>query len=111
LPNKNNELSECESLVFIDRLYIEPELSGHGLGSELMRRMSQMIDVENTLIGLKAYPIKEEYDSVRSAVSIQKVRNFYARLGFKHYGDDFMKIMVTSAMLSKTDRSKPTKTI
>jgi len=91
LPNKNNQLSECESLVFIDRLYIEPEFRGRGLGSELMRRMSQMIDVENALIGLKAYPLKEEYDSVRSPESVQKVRNFYAKLGFKYYGDDFMK--------------------
>jgi GNAT superfamily N-acetyltransferase len=80
----------CECLVYIDEVIVEPSHRGKGVGSELFRRMSESIDLENCVIGLKAFPILEQPGANRSPEEIARVKQFYTRLGFHPVGEDFM---------------------
>jgi GNAT superfamily N-acetyltransferase len=76
--------------VYIDEVIVEPSHRGKGVGSELFRRMSESIDLENCVIGLKAFPILEQPGANRSPEEIARVKQFYTRLGFHPVGEDFM---------------------
>ncbi|HHJ20875.1 MAG TPA: N-acetyltransferase [Gammaproteobacteria bacterium] len=94
LPRLNEGLScdkpRCGGLVYISEVKVEPEFRGQGIGGELMRRMSELIDIEYCLIGLKAFPLSDDYGRARDEVEIQRVKHFYEKLGFEHAGKDFM---------------------
>ena len=80
----------CECLVYIDEVVVEPSHRGKGVGSELFRRMSESIDLEFCVIGLKAFPISKEPGAPRSEEEIERVKQFYVRLGFHPVGQDYM---------------------
>ena len=61
----------CECLVYIDEVVVEPAHRGKGVGSELFRRMSESIDLENCVIGLKAFPILEQPGAIRGPEEIE----------------------------------------
>jgi GNAT superfamily N-acetyltransferase len=81
---------EYDGLVYINEITVDPELRGHNIGSMLMSRIGQMIDVENCIIGLKAMPIHDGFDEESSDDEIKRVKQFYERMGFIHAGGEFM---------------------
>jgi GNAT superfamily N-acetyltransferase len=93
LPETENSLhdeKECECVVYISQLVIEPEYRSRGLGSALLRKMGAMIDVADCLIALKAFPLADELGMAAEAEYITKVKQFYRKHGFKHAQGDFM---------------------
>jgi len=80
----------CECVVYIDEVIVDPTHRGKGIGTELFHRMSESIDLEYCVIGLKAFPISKEPGAPRSAEEIDRVKQFYVRLGFHPVGQDYM---------------------
>jgi GNAT superfamily N-acetyltransferase len=80
----------CECLVYINEVIVEPSHRGQGVGTQLFQRMSESIDLEYCVIGLKAFPISQQPGAPRSAEEIDRVKQFYGRLGFHPVGQDFM---------------------
>ena len=84
---------ECDCLVYVEEIIVHPERRGEHIGTYLLQRMSESIDMENGLVALKAYPISgdlESTDTPRTEEEIAQVKHFYERLGFTHSIDDFM---------------------
>ena len=88
-PDPKGDPIECQCLVYIDELVVDPEHRSQGIGTGMMKRMSQIIDLEDCLVGLKAFPISREYGRERSLEEIEKLRSFYHKLGFVHAGKHF----------------------
>ena len=86
----NQPQQHCECLVYVDEVIVEPTHRGKGVGTELFHRMSESIDLENCVIGLKAFPISKQPGATRSAEEIDRVKQFYSRLGFHPVGQDYM---------------------
>lgn len=84
------EQAECECLVFISELKVAPQHRGHGVGSDLLRRMGRMIDLTNCLIALKAFPLADELGKPAEPEEIARVKRFYERHNFIHAGGEFM---------------------
>jgi len=90
------EKAECDCIIYIDTLLVNPSYRGKGLGKTLLRRLSEMIDMEKGLVALKAYPIPDDpqaisdSDSPKTEQEIEKVKQFYGHLGFQRTTDDFM---------------------
>jgi len=80
----------CECLVYIDEVIVDSTHRGKGIGTELFHRMSESIDLEYCVIGLKAFPISKEPGAPRSAEEIERFKQFYVRLGFHPVGQDYM---------------------
>ena len=81
---------KCSGLIYIDEIQVEPAYRSRGIGTELLKRMSEMIDLEACMIGLKAFPLTENYGETRDPEAIRRVKQFYERLGFVHAGADYM---------------------
>ena len=70
-----------------------------------------MIDMENGMIALKAFPIPDNPDEIdshevpRTPEEIEKVKQFYQHLGFERVEDDFM-IKDARTCLSKKHKQK-----
>ena len=90
-PNQYGELIECRCLVYIDELVVDSKHRSQGIGSGMMKRMSQMIDLEDCLVGLKAFPLSDDYGRKRSIEEIERLRKFYHKLGFVHAGKHFFE--------------------
>ncbi len=84
------EKTPCASLVYIDELVVDPEYRSRGIGTEMLKRMSEVVDLNNALVALKAYPILDEETAARSPELKKKLKNFYAQLGFRHSGEHYM---------------------
>ena len=85
--------NECDCLVYVEEIIVHPEHRGERIGTYLLQRMSESIDMENGLVALKAYPISgelESTDSPKTEEEIAQVKHFYERLGFTHSIDNFM---------------------
>jgi GNAT superfamily N-acetyltransferase len=85
-----HEEKECDCIVYISQLVIDPEFRGHGVGSALLRKMGAMIDVTDCVIALKAFPLADELGKAADAAYIAKVKRFYERHDFKHAEGEFM---------------------
>jgi GNAT superfamily N-acetyltransferase len=81
---------QCDSLVYVDEVLVRADRRGEGIGHELMKQMGLTIDIEHALIGLKAFPLSQEYGSERDPEEIRRVKRFYESLGFMHAGKDYM---------------------
>ncbi len=81
---------QCDSLVYVDEVLVREDRRGEGIGHELMKQMSLTIDIEHALIGLKAFPLSQEYGSDRDPEEIRRVKHFYESLGFIPAGKDYM---------------------
>ncbi|MGV6816877.1 MAG: GNAT family N-acetyltransferase [Thiotrichales bacterium] len=90
-PDAQGNPVECQCLVYVDELVVDPAFRSQGIGTEMMKRMSQVIDLEDCRIGLKAFPISKDYGRERSKNEIEKVRAFYHKLGFVHAGKHFFE--------------------
>jgi ribosomal protein S18 acetylase RimI-like enzyme len=84
------EKTPCGSLVYIDELLVKPEYRNRKIGTEMMKRMSQIIDMNGALVALKAFPITDD-DSVERSPELKKqLKHFYDKLGFRHSGEHYM---------------------
>ena len=88
--NSTDEDRECECIVYISQLVVDPEYRGRGLGSALLHKMGAMIDVSDCLIALKAFPLADELGKAAEAADIARVKRFYSKHDFKHAEGEFM---------------------
>jgi len=84
------ETTPCGGLVYISELVVEPEYRNHSIGTEMMKRMSQTVDMNNTLVALKAVPIIDEKTEERTPELKNQLKRFYTKLGFRHSGEHYM---------------------
>jgi len=87
---ESDEKIECGCLVFINEIKVDEHFRGHGLGTNLIRRIPSMIDVSDCLLALKAFPLKDEHDRPTDPDKIKRIKHFYEKLGFEHVGGEFM---------------------
>lgn len=80
----------CDCLVYIESIAVQQELRGQHIGTELIRRCAEVLDIHRCLIGLKAFPISNQPGTGRSDAEIRRVKHFYERLGFSHGAGEFM---------------------
>ena len=84
------EQTPCSSLVYIDELMVEPEYRNRHIGTEMLKRMSQVVDMNKTLVALKAFPIIDEKLEERTPELKKQLKHFYSKLGFRHSGEHYM---------------------
>jgi GNAT superfamily N-acetyltransferase len=84
------EQTPCDSLVYIDTLVVEPEYRNHGIGTEMLKRMSQVVDMNKALVALKAMPIVDGEPEERTPELKKQLKHFYSKLGFCHSGEHYM---------------------
>ncbi len=90
-PDPSGHPVECACLVYIDELVVAEDYRSNGIGTGMMKRMTEVIDLEDCLVGLKAFPISSEYGRKRSTEELQRLRAFYHQLGFVHAGKHFFE--------------------
>lgn len=101
--NGTAKKQECSGLVYINEIRVEPDYRGQGIGTALMGKIGQMVDVEDSIIALKAFPLSPEYGEPVSPADVERVKRFYEQLGFTHIGGEFM---VKQANLCDTIRKR-----
>ena len=69
---------------------VDPEFRNHSIGTEMMKRMSQIVDMNNTLVALKAVPIVDDKIEQRTPELKNQLKRFYTKLGFRHSGEHYM---------------------
>jgi GNAT superfamily N-acetyltransferase len=84
------EKTPCAALVYIDELVVEKPFRGKHIGTEMLKRMSEVIDLNKTLVALKAMPILDEDMEDRTPEQIKQLKHFYSKLGFRHSGEHYM---------------------
>ena len=84
------EKTPCASLVYIDELLVEPEYRNRNIGTEMLKRMSQVVDMNKTLVALKAFPIIDDKFEERTPELKKQLKHFYSKLGFRHSGEHYM---------------------
>lgn len=85
-----DEKTPCGSLVYIDELVVEPEFRNRSIGTEMLKRMSEIVDMNKTLVALKAYPIIDKDKEERTPELKKQLKRFYSKLGFRHSGEHYM---------------------
>lgn len=86
----DKEETPCSGLVYIAELIVEPDYRNHSIGTEMMKRMSQIVDMNNTLVALKAVPIVDGEPKERTPELKKQLKDFYSHLGFNHSGEHYM---------------------
>lgn len=84
------EETPCSSLVYIDELIVKPEYRGRGIGTEMLKRMSQVVDMNRALVALKAVPILDDDTDERTDELKAQLKHFYSKIGFRHGGEHYM---------------------
>ena len=87
---EESEKTPCGSLVYIDELVVEPKYRNRSIGTEMLKRMSEVVDLNKTLVALKAYPIIDEETEERTPELKKQLKHFYSKLGFRHSGEHYM---------------------
>jgi hypothetical protein len=75
-------------LFYVAEISIEPEFRCMGLGSTLLSKIAVMMDLSNSMVALKAFPLMFKYAASSGADEIDRVKRFYEKHGFKHVGGD-----------------------
>lgn len=81
---------ECECLIYVAELRVDSKWRSHGLGTALLRHLGTMLDVNNCLIALKAFPLTDKFGAPVSQTDIQRVKGYYAKHDFVPAGGEFM---------------------
>lgn len=84
------EKTPCGSLVYIDELVVEPDFRNRQIGTEMLKRMSEVVDLNKTLVALKAFPIIGDDKQKRTPEIKKQLKHFYSKLGFRHSGEHYM---------------------
>lgn len=84
------EKTPCAALVYIEELVVEKAFRSKSVGREMLKRMSQVLDLNNALVALKAMPILDKDMEKRTPEQIKQLKHFYSKLGFRHSGEHFM---------------------
>ncbi len=84
------ERTPCGSLVYIDELVVDPNFRNRSIGTEMLKRMSEVVDLNKTLVALKAYPIINDETEERTPELKKQLKHFYSKLGFRHSGEHYM---------------------
>lgn len=84
------EKTPCGGLVYVDELIVDPAWRNQHVGSEMFRRMSEIVDMNKSLVALKAYPIADDDLAERTPELTKKLKHFYSKLGFRHSGEHYM---------------------
>ena len=85
-----NEETPCGSLVYIDEILVEKDYRNNRIGTEMLKRMSEVLDLNKTLVALKAYPIMDDEEEKRSPELVKQLKGFYTKLGFRYSGEHYM---------------------
>jgi len=88
--SEEEEKTPCGSLVYIDELVVDPKFRNQHIGTEMLKRMSELVDMNKTLVALKALPILDEDDGKRTPELKKQLKHFYSKLGFRHSGEHYM---------------------
>lgn len=83
------ETTPCSSLVYIEELWVDPAYRNRSIGTEMLRRMSQVVDLNHALVALKAFPIIDGEEE-RTPELKKQLKHFYSKLGFRHSGEHYM---------------------
>lgn len=83
------ETTPCSSLVYIEELWVNPAYRNRSIGTEMLRRMSQVVDLNHALVALKAFPIIDGEEE-RTPELKKQLKHFYSKLGFRHSGEHYM---------------------
>ena len=86
----DSEETPCSSLVYIENLMVEADYRNNNIGTEMLKRMSQVVDMNNSLVALKAVPIIDDKSEKRTPELKKQLKHFYTKLGFNHSGEHFM---------------------
>lgn len=81
---------ECDGVVYIAELLVEPGFRGRGVGTTLLHRLGATIDLAHCLIALKALPLREDHAQVSTDAEVARVKRFYARNGFTQAQGEYM---------------------
>ncbi|MDH3343216.1 MAG: GNAT family N-acetyltransferase [Gammaproteobacteria bacterium] len=84
------EETPCGGLVYIAELMVDADYRNHSIGTEMMKRMSQIVDMNNALVALKAVPIVDGELEERTPELKKQLKHFYTKLGFHHSGEHYM---------------------
>ena len=85
-----DEKTPCASLVYIDELVVDKDYRNQRIGSEMLKRMSQIVDLNKALVALKALPILDDDVCERTPELKKQLKHFYSKLGFRHSGEHYM---------------------
>lgn len=85
-----DEKTPCGGLVYIDELVVDQGYRNQRIGTEMLKRMSEIVDMNKTLVALKAYPIIDEQTEQRTPALKKQLKHFYSKLGFRHSGEHYM---------------------
>ncbi|NOQ89313.1 MAG: GNAT family N-acetyltransferase [Gammaproteobacteria bacterium] len=83
------EKTPCSSLIYIEKLWVDPAYRNRSIGTEMLKRMSQVVDMNNALVALKAFPIMDDEEE-RTPELKKQLKHFYSKLGFRHSGEHYM---------------------
>ena len=81
---------ECDCIVYIGELWVEPGFRGSGVGTTLLRRLGSTIDLTHCLIALKALPLREDHAQESTQAEVDRVKRFYAQNGFTQIQGEYM---------------------
>jgi GNAT superfamily N-acetyltransferase len=81
---------ECDCLVYIAELWVEPGFRGNGVGTTLLRRLGATIDLGHCLVALKALPLREDHAQESTAAEVARVKRFYTQSGFAQVQGEYM---------------------
>lgn len=85
------EETDCASIVYIDEIMVKPEYRSRGIGRTLLKRMSQTLDMNRSLVALKAYPIADDHQPHHcDNWELEQLESFYKRLGFRNSAEHYM---------------------
>lgn len=81
---------ECDCLVYIAELWVEPGFRGSGVGTTLLRRLGATIDLAHCLVALKAMPLRDDHAQASTAAEVARVKRFYTHNGFAQIQGEYM---------------------
>ncbi|NOQ88545.1 MAG: GNAT family N-acetyltransferase [Gammaproteobacteria bacterium] len=84
------ETTPCSCLIYIEELWVDPAYRNRSIGTEMLKRMSQVVDMNNALVALKAFPIIDGKIEERTPELKKQLKHFYSKLGFRHSGEHYM---------------------
>lgn len=100
-----------QDLLLLDKLLLQPQFRGSGLGLWTMHHAIQRLSPPNGLVALKTFPLQYNGEAtqietefglaklrVNFTTAVSRLRRYYGRLGFKRLGQTLYMAMPTAAL-------------